>query len=42
MGYSINDFLRLIKEQKAKERKDNYRKFVDKKTKKKGVSRICQ
>ena len=36
MGYSINDFLRLIKEQRDKERKDNYRKFVNKKTKKKG------
>lgn len=37
MNYSISDFLRLMKEQKDKERKDNYRKFVDRKTKKKGV-----
>ena len=36
MNYSISDFLRLMKEQKDKERKDNYRKFVDRKTKKKG------
>ena len=37
MNYSISDFLRLMKEQKDKERKDNYRKFVDKKTKKRGA-----
>lgn len=37
MCYSFSDFLRLVKEQKDKERKDNYRKFVEKKTKKKGA-----